>query len=181
MPSNHKPRAVEESEDIKREVAGHFSQSKPLLSSGRFSITDAKVLNAKEGRLTKETASQKDILPLKMEDNREKLLCITLLANVVEKTDDSQDPKESGPGIPCLFNLYVLRSYSGKLRGTSLTEADLKRGYNCPDRWDDLCPFTCDEHKSFVAQLREKRRREIADQKTVAQQEQARERKKPTE
>ena len=158
MPSNQKPHVVGKSEDIKREVGSHFGQGESVpISVGRFWITDVRVLNAKEGRLTKENASKKDMMPFKLEDDREKLFCITLLANVVERTADLQDPKESGPGTPSLFNLYILRSYSGKLRSTDLTESDLRRGYNCPARWDDICPFTCDKYKIPVAQLREKK------------------------
>ena len=177
MPSNQKPPVIRESETIERQVMWHFSQGQPVQSSGgQLSTTDVRVLKAQEGRLTTGTASQKDILPLKLEDDREKLFCISLLANVVEKTDDSPDSKDSEPGVPSLFNLYVLRSYSGKLRGTTLTESDLRRGYNCPARWDDICPFTCDEYKTRVAQLRKERRKEIADQKARTLEEQARER-----
>jgi hypothetical protein len=171
------PHDVEVPRGIEEQVVSHYSHMEPV--GGVFlplSLTNVKVLTAKEGRLTKE------MRPPGMadtpEDNRERVFCVCLLATVVDNPYAGGIFRELDSN-PSVFNVYVWRSYSGRLKGTILSESDLRKGASCPDEWDAVCPFTCDEHQAFVRELRIARKKAIEKEEVrkVAEAEVARKRK----
>jgi ankyrin repeat protein len=134
----------------------------------RFKLSNVRVVRASEGRLTEE---------MKKEIKKEKLFCACFVADVLEhsfaKGGQSRQRDNLNPGM---FNVVVLQAYSGRLTGTILKDDEIQMGENCPRDWDDICPFTCEEYKAQVVQLRNDRKKAIAAEEAAQRREEARKR-----
>ena len=68
---------------------------------------------------------------------------------------------------PSAFNVIVYQLQSGELEATSIGAQDYIRGYNdCPEGWDNICPFGCEDSNLAVKNLR-KRLEEIGTSSVV--------------
>ena len=147
------PHKVETPRGIEDAVIRHYSSDQGAQKASGFRLSNVRVLRVSEGRLTEE---------MKKETKEDRLFCASFVADVLEYSAATKQYQQRKDLNPSLFNVVVFRAYSGRLRGTILQDTEILSGENCPGDWDHICPFTCDEYKAQVAQLRQIRQRAFA-------------------